>query len=100
MSMSDPAFSQMTDEAVNDLIKGYYIDGLRNETLDNGTLPPSQYGGRKWAQLLQDGNYSYQAEDAHEGDRRRLRFFNYLEDKGTTHLNVVDEEMNAVAITR
>ena len=31
--------------------------------------------------------------------RRRTRLFNYLEDHGTTHLNVVDKDRNSVSIT-
>lgn len=103
MSMSDPAFSNNTHDAAKDMVSGNYMDKLREMTLDHGVLPLSEYGGKKWSQVKDEseGNYKEIAEDAHEGDRRRrkLRLFNYLEDKGTTHLAVVDKDRNAVSIT-
>lgn len=102
MSMSDPAYSNNTHDAAKDMVEGNYMNKLREATLDHGVLPLSEYGGKKWCQVKDEseGNYKEIAEDAHEGDRRRrLRLFNYLEDRGTTHLAVVDKDRNAVSIT-
>jgi gamma-glutamyltranspeptidase len=100
MSLSDPSFNtEVTKAAVNDLVRGTYMDELRWSTLDNSTLPLSHYGGEKWAQLNDDQGGS-EAKDADEGDRRRIaRRFGYLEDHGTSHLSVVDKDGNAVAMT-
>jgi len=105
MSLSDPDFfSNVTQSAVQDLISGTFMEHLRQKTLDNTILPLSAYGG-KWA-LINSTDDTGNATDAHEGDRRlqgnvrrRTRLFNYLEDHGTTHLNVVDKHRNSVAIT-
>ena len=103
MSMSDPAFNTDTvEEAVKDLTEGSYMAGLRKASKDNSTLPMSQYGGEKWAQL-EDSDGKGKAKDAQEGDRfrrRRLaRRFGYLNDHGTSHFSVVDKNGNAVAMT-
>lgn len=117
MSLSDPDFfANITQSAIQDLISGTFMETLRENTLDNGVLALSEYGG-KWA-LINCTNDEGHAQDAHEGDRRlrrtelkkiivdgghhwerRTRLFNYLEDHGTTHLNVVDRDRNAVSIT-
>jgi gamma-glutamyltranspeptidase len=114
MSLSDPDYNRNTTmAAVDDLIKGPYMEQLRKSSQDNETLPLSKYGGSKWAQLQDGEGRNSTAEDAQEGDRRlrRLRSksdadhrvlsrrFGYLEDHGTTHLSVVDKDGNAVAIT-
>jgi gamma-glutamyltranspeptidase len=116
MSLSDPDFfSNVTDSAVQDLISGSFMEKLRKNTLDDDVLALSQYGG-EWA-LINCTDDEGHAQDAHEGDRRlraklntiatddghhrqrRTRLFNYLEDHGTTHLNVVDRDRNSVSIT-
>lgn len=101
MSMSDPDyFTNITSAAVKDLISGPLMEQLRKQTLDDGVLPLSHYGG-KWA-LLNDAEDKGDAKDFHEGDRqrrRRTRLFNYLEDHGTTSLSVVDKDRNSVSIT-
>ncbi|OEU07849.1 gamma-glutamyltransferase [Fragilariopsis cylindrus CCMP1102] len=79
MSLSDPAYSNSTIDAVNDLIRGDYMDTLRAITKDNDTLPLSTYGGSKWAQM-------------HDVDSNQ-------DDNGTSHLSVVDKDGNSVAIT-
>ena len=124
MSLSDPKFDPDTNaNAVRDLIEGYYMEMLRVGTLDDAVLNVSQYGGPKWAQLKEDFNNGRERDptikDAKEGDRRRrmagmiganngttitsssrnLRLFNYLEDKGTTSLSVIDSNRNSVTIT-
>lgn len=104
MSMSDPAFNaDVTKAAVADLIKGPYMEELRQNTSDTWISPLSEYGGAKWAQINSTDDKVY-AKDAKEGDRRlrglrSLRGFNYLEDHGTSHLSVVDKGRNAVSIT-
>ncbi|KAL3934573.1 MAG: hypothetical protein SGBAC_009738 [Bacillariaceae sp.] len=105
MSLCDPAFNtNKTRGAVEDLVKGQYMENLRRMSKDNDTLPLSMYGGKKWAQLHDSDGRIESIEDAHEGDRRlkrrRLsRPFGYLEDSGTSHLSVVDSEGNAVSVT-
>ena len=108
MSLSDPAFHSATNvtDVIQDLVYNDYMETLRQETSDNKVLPLSQYGGAKWA-LLNDSQGQGESSDANEGDRkRRLQMrnaqnpnFAYLDDHGTTHLSVVDEEYNAVSIT-
>ena len=103
MSLSDPKFSP--DENANvtkDLLEGYYMEMLRQNTLDNSILNLSQYGGHQWAQL-NDTDDTGALVDAQEGDRKRrkrqLRLFNYLEDSGTSSLSVVDKDRNTVTVT-
>ena len=108
MSLSDPKFSPKENEdAIADLIGGEYMRELQQMTLENGILNISEYGGKKWAKVMESDN-AYLV-DAHEGDRRRrlragkstrsLMLFNYLEDHGTSSLSVVDSEHNTVTIT-
>jgi gamma-glutamyltranspeptidase len=105
MSLSDPAYNtNKTLSAVLDLTSGRYIENLRLQSSDIAGLPMSRYGGSKWAQLGDDAGLNVVATDASEGDRRRLkerkvRSFGYLEDRGTTHLSVVDKHRNSVSIT-
>lgn len=117
MTMGDPAFplgnevtNATTQDAVEALIRGPYMEELR---LDSSSadlvLNLSHYGGPRFAQL-HDSDGQSEGKDAKEGDRRRLlrenqqqrRLFNrfgYLEDRGTSHISVVDTDLNAVAIT-
>ena len=102
MSLSDPVYNtKVVQDAVNDLVNGTYMEDLRRMTRDTETLPLSQYGGNKWAQL-NDSDAAQNATDANEGDRRRrhlARRFGYLEDNGTSHFSIVDKDGNAVAMT-
>jgi gamma-glutamyltranspeptidase len=106
MSLSDPAYNNATVKAaVRDMTKGSYMELLRNATLENSTLPLSQYGGRKWAQL-EDSDGNTNATDAQEGDRKLrkarrslLRPLGYLNDAGTSHFSIVDKDGNSVAMT-
>jgi len=104
MSLSDPRFnSQVVADAVLDLVENDYMEELRTMLhQENSTLPLSKYGGSKWAQL-HDTDGAKDASDAHEGDRRgRLlngQRFGYLNDHGTSHFSIVDEDGNAVAVT-
>jgi gamma-glutamyltranspeptidase len=108
MSLSDPdIYKNITASAIQDLVTGDYMKKLRHMTLDNDTLPLSMYGGKKWAQFYDSDGDKEIVKDAHEGDRRRLRRnkrhlarpFGYLEDSGTSHLSVVDQDGNAISIT-
>ena len=116
MSMGDPAFplgndvtNATTQEAVNALIQGTYMEELRLASSDTSILNMSQYGGSKFAQL-EDSDGQVEGQDKKEGDRRRqlrknqrsrrlVNPYGYLEDRGTSHISVVDNEGNAVAIT-
>lgn len=102
MSLSDPAFNtDQVKEAVDDLTRGTYMEELRQLSEDSDTLPISKYGGEKWSRL-NDGDGTQHAEDADEGDRRRRldgRRFGNLEDNGTSHFSIVDQDGNAVAMT-
>ncbi len=108
MSLSDPKFyPKENSDVVEDLISNDYMEELRKNSSDDSVLRLSQYGGAKWAQL-KDSDDKEDLVDAQEGDRRRraeenearkLMYFNYLEDHGTTSLSVVDKDRNAVTIT-
>ena len=104
MSLSDPDYNtEVCQEAVRDLTTPDFMARLRQAAyLDNTTLPLSNYGGAKWAQL-NDTDAVGNSTDAKEGDRRSrrklLRPFGYLEDSGTSHFSVVDSSRNAVAMT-
>jgi gamma-glutamyltranspeptidase len=101
MSLSDPDYHADTVRAaVRDLTDPAYMALLRRDHYrDNATLPLSQYGGPKWAQL-RDADGTNNATDAQEGDRRELLSrFGYLEDRGTSHFSIVDADGNAVAAT-
>jgi gamma-glutamyltranspeptidase len=106
MSLSDPDFNTETvQNATKDLLEGTFMEQLRRASHDDTCLPLSQYGGAKWSQLNDDDGKQH-VEDANEGDRRRRRLrqkggrhFGYLNDHGTSHLAVVDENGNAVSMT-
>ena len=73
MSLSDPAYnSNVTRDAVRDLVSTGYMESLRQITKDDDTLSLSKYGGPKWAQL-HDGEATAEAVDAQEGDRRQRK---------------------------
>lgn len=105
MSLSDPAYNtEVVKDAVNDLVYSDYMDKLR-ETTPTETMPLSKYGGTKWSQLRDaDGD---DISDAKEGDRllrkrqrrRLISPLGHLEDRGTSHISVMDAKGNAVAIT-
>ena len=116
MSMGDPAFplgnevtNATTQDAVNALIQGTYMEELRLASSDTFILNMSQYGGAQFAQL-KDSDGQVEGQDEKEGDRRRVLRkkqrarrlvdpYGYLEDRGTSHISVVDGDGNAVAIT-
>jgi gamma-glutamyltranspeptidase len=121
MSLSDPNYNTETViDAVRDLVQSQYMAALRqNQYMDNATLALSRYGGNKWAKLndtddssmTNNNNNTNNISDAQEGDRHRttrqqraalrhlLRKYGYLEDSGTSHFAIVDENRNAVAMT-
>jgi gamma-glutamyltranspeptidase len=75
------------------------MEELRRASRDDRTLPLSQYGGAKWAQL-NDTDDNKEAIDADEGDRRLDgRRFGNLNDNGTSHFVIVDKDGNAVSMT-
>lgn len=104
MSLSDPDYNSYTvADAVKDLTSPGYMGILRKTAYrDNATIPLSNYGGDKWAQL-HDTDGRANVTDAQEGDRRHgrklLRPLGYLEDRGTSHFSIVDKDGNAVAMT-
>ncbi len=56
MSLSDPDFStNITANAVRDLVSGIFVEELRKKTSDYTTLPLSQYGG-KWSLISSADN--------------------------------------------
>lgn len=88
MSLADPAFyPEVVNDVVRDMIETEYIQNLTLFHTDDRVLSPERYGGHKW-----DSSSLPPAD-------RRATGFNYLEDHGTSHLSVVDPELNAVAIT-
>jgi gamma-glutamyltranspeptidase len=102
MSLSDPAYNtEVVQSAVQDMLDFAYMGSLRRDHyVDNITLPLSNYGGPKWAQLNDTDDSIANVTDAKEGDRRQLlRPFGYLEDHGTSHFSIVDKDGNTVAMT-
>jgi gamma-glutamyltranspeptidase len=122
MSMSDPDYDTATvQDAVNDLVHSDYMQTLqRTVHNDASILPLSQYGGTKWAQLKDTDGQAPVVPDAKEGDRRRRlsdqdvidnddligkspimggRPFGYLNDGGTSHFSILDQDGNAVSMT-
>jgi len=117
MSMGDPAFplgnpvtNATTQDAVDALVGGRYMEELRQASRDDSIQNISHYGGPKFAQL-KDKDGQMRGKDAKEGDRRTLvkgelrdhrqllEQFGYLEDRGTSHFSVVDRWGNSVAMT-
>ncbi len=94
MSLSDPAFhTNVTADAVRDLTTSDYMEKLRKMSRDDTVLPLSQYGGPKWAQL-KDKDGASEAEDAHEGDRRRLSSNSNLRKKTETNAQTQNGDAN------
>ena len=88
MSLADPAFYPGVGEVVEDMVATSFVDDLRStKYFDDDVQPLTDYGG-KWSLL-----------NMTEPSNRNLRGFQYLEDHGTTHLSVIDGDLNAVAIT-
>jgi gamma-glutamyltranspeptidase len=104
MSLSDPKNnSDIVQAAVRDLVYNGYMDSLRQVTKKDAALPLSKYGGPKWAKINDDadsqGTSSAGAWSLGDGDGRSLRNFGYLEDKGTSHVSIMDNKGNAVSMT-
>jgi len=92
MNLADPSFSEKTADVIDNFIKGSFMEELRsNLSSDMGIQALGTYGG-KWSVLV-DG------AGAGNGGRELVRNFGYLEDRGTTHISVVDGVGNAVALT-
>jgi len=92
MSLADPAFGgAVVEDVLKDMVEGEYVEGLFERYYsDEGVQGDyADYGGEKWGL----------GGDEEGGDGRRARGFQYLEDRGTSHLSVVDKWGNAVAIT-
>ena len=110
MALSDPAyFSNITADAVRDMMEGSYIENLRKSTRDDGVLSMTGYGGNKWG-FVSDEDVSHSklvmTEEGHDNRRlranqnnRQLKGWQYLEDHGTTHFSIVDQYGNAVTMT-
>jgi gamma-glutamyltranspeptidase len=122
--MGDPDFpipnevtNATTQDAVDALTRGPYMEQLRQASSDDSMLNLSQYGGAKFAQL-HDNDGQGEAKDAKEGDRRGRKRrllgvdsptnvrqrrlvdpFGYLNDDGTSHFSVIDKDGNSVAMT-
>lgn len=104
MSLSDPKYnSDIVQAAVKDLVHNGYMDSLRQMTRKDASLPLSKYGGEKWAKIRDDsasqGTSSTGTWSLKDGDGRSLRNFGYLEDKGTSHVSIMDNKGNAVSLT-
>ncbi|GMI46393.1 hypothetical protein TrCOL_g11177 [Triparma columacea] len=90
MSLADPAFYPDVGTVVEDMVSSSFIDDLRESKYsDNDIQTITDYGG-SWSLLNVTSS---------DPPNRHLRGFQYLEDHGTTHLSVVDADLNAVAIT-
>jgi gamma-glutamyltranspeptidase len=111
MSLSDPAyFTNVTAAAVKDMMEGPFMEKLRELTLDDDVLSMSGYGGSKWGYLTDievDTSKLVMTEEGHDNrrrlraqqSRRKLKGWRYLEDHGTTHFSIVDNDGNAVTMT-
>lgn len=70
MNLGDPDFVNVTD-VLTDMLNATFAAELQKLIYDNGTFSPTYYGGR-WSQL---------------------------EDHGTSHFNIVDQDRNVVSMT-
>jgi gamma-glutamyltranspeptidase len=104
MSISDPNFNRtVVKEAVNDLVYNDYIFSLCQMTKNDESLQFPSYGGEKWSKIKKNADEASQSAGTYsslEGDGRKLvNNFGYLEDRGTSHFSVMDNQGNAVSIT-
>ncbi|CAI7793060.1 unnamed protein product [Closterium sp. NIES-54] len=87
MHLGDPAFVNMTD-VIQDMLSDEFAARLRSSIHDNITFPPEHYG---------------HPEDESEEDKKRHphrhQLYAQLDDHGTSHTCVVDQDRMAVSIT-
>ncbi|CAI5950578.1 unnamed protein product [Closterium sp. NIES-64] len=87
MHLGDPAFVNVTD-VIQDMLSDEFAARLRSAIHDNITFPPEHYG---------------HPEDESEEDKKRHphrhQLYAQLDDHGTSHTCVVDQDRMAVSIT-
>ncbi|CAI5461697.1 unnamed protein product [Closterium sp. Yama58-4] len=87
MHLGDPAFVNVTD-VIRDMLSDEFAARLRSAIHDNMTFPPDHYG---------------HPEDESEEDKKRHphrhQLYAQLDDHGTSHTCVVDQDRMAVSIT-
>ena len=103
MSLADPTFyPDVVAEVLEDMVEGDYVESLRREAFEDGSVLENYegYGGEKWGLPGgEDGGGRRGREEGSGIAERKTLNFQYLEDHGTSHFSIVDKFGNAVSIT-